>query len=66
MAGLALAEVLASIGDEDGARRALRPVRDRLTAIASTIADPHRRARFWNRPLPNAKLVLLTAKLGEG
>jgi eukaryotic-like serine/threonine-protein kinase len=66
MAGLALAEVLASIGDEDGARRALRPVRDRLTAIASTIADPHRRARFWSRPLPNAKLVLLTAKLGEG
>jgi tetratricopeptide (TPR) repeat protein len=63
MAGLTLAEVFVSVGQEDQARRALAPVYERLTSIASTIRDPVRRERFWNRPLPNAQVARLAARL---
>jgi hypothetical protein len=64
MGGLALAEVLDARGEGDRARAALVPVVRRLTAVAATIASPEDRDRFWHRPLPNASLGRLAAKLG--
>jgi hypothetical protein len=62
-AGFALAEAYAA-RDEGAARAALAPVVRRLASIASTIASPEQRARFWQRPLPNASVVRLAARLG--
>jgi hypothetical protein len=63
MGGHALAEVRKARGDADGARAALAPVMRRLTAIAGTIPAPEDRDRFWHRPLANASIAALAAKL---
>jgi hypothetical protein len=62
-AGFALAEAHA-LRDERAARGALGPVVRRLAAIASTVTSGEQRERFWQRPLPNASVARLAAKLG--
>jgi hypothetical protein len=63
MAGLSLCEALLAKGDREGARRALGPVRERLGAVAGTIEEGVRRARFWSRPLPNRDVLRLAREL---
>ncbi|HEX8795945.1 MAG TPA: AAA family ATPase, partial [Polyangiaceae bacterium] len=63
MAGVALAEARAESG-HPGARDALAPVLGRLGDVAATLASESERARFWSRPLPNARASALAARLG--
>jgi hypothetical protein len=63
MAGFALAEAH-SLHDERATRGALGPVVRRLAAVASTVMSGEQRTRFWQRPLPNASVARLAAKLG--
>ncbi len=62
-AGLVFAEALLARGDREGARRATTTSKARLTKIASTIAAPEQRERFWLRRLHNASLLRLAAEL---
>ena len=63
MAGVALAEARVASGDP-GARDALAPVLARLGNVAVTLASESERARFWSRPLPNARASALAERLG--
>lgn len=66
MAGVALAEARAEAGDAAGARDAVAPVLGRLGEVAATLASESDRARFWSRPLPNARASALAARIGAG
>jgi hypothetical protein len=61
LAGLALAQALASTSEQ---RAALEPVFARLDAVAATLPTVAQRARFWERPLPNAAIAQLATRLG--
>jgi hypothetical protein len=64
IAGVTLADARAA-KDEAGARAALEPVVRRLTAVAATLPSAER-ARFWQRPWPNAEAHRLAVRLGVG
>lgn len=61
-AGVTLAEALAD-RDAATARAALEPVAARLVKVASTIVSSEHRERFWQRPLPNARVRELAERL---
>lgn len=63
MAGVALAEASSEV-DALAARDALGPVLRRLTSVAGTLPSDEARARFWCRPLPNARAQRLASTLG--
>ncbi len=64
VADLALAETLEARGDRAGAVAALAVAYGRVEAVASKIASAERRARFWARRLPNARVKELAAQWG--
>ncbi len=64
VADLALAEVLDARRDRAGAVAALAAAYGRIDAVAGRIASEERRARFWARRLPNARVKELAGLWG--
>jgi tetratricopeptide (TPR) repeat protein len=64
MADLALVEALEAHGDRPAALAALNAGHARLAAVASRIASPERRRRFWARRLPNDRIHTLALAWG--
>jgi len=64
VADLALAEALEARGDHEGAVAALAAAYGRIDAVAGKIASEERRARFWARRMPNARVKALAEQWG--
>ena len=58
------AETRKAMGDERGARGAMRSARDNLLKRASRITDPRMRASFLSRVPDNARLLELAQAWG--